>query len=61
MRRTRQRRRAGIIVVRNIEITKKHIDVMVTRNLLSPAETGDQDKLTTAVLRALDEWIVSAP
>ncbi len=56
MHRARQRRRAGIIVVRNIEITKKHIDEMVTRNLLSRAEIGDQDKLTTAVLRALNEW-----
>ena len=46
MHRARQRRRAGIIVVRNIEITKKHIDEMVTRNLLSRAEIGDQDKLT---------------
>ena len=52
MRRTRQRKRAGIIVVRNLEITKKHIDEMVTRNILSPAETGDQHKLAIAVRRA---------
>ncbi len=56
MHRARQRRRAGIIVVRNIEITKKHIDVMVTRNLLSRAEIGNQGKLTTAVRRALEAW-----
>ena len=59
MHRTRKRRRAGIIIVRNIEITKKHIGVLVARNFLSPAELCDQDKLATAVLRALDEWIGS--
>ncbi len=59
MRRMRQRRRAGIIVVRDLEITRKHIDVLVARNFLSPAELCDQDKLATAVLRALDEWIGS--
>ncbi len=60
MRRTRQRRRAGIVVVRNIEITKKHIGVLVARNFLSPAETGDQQKVAIAVRRALDAWIGSA-
>ncbi len=59
MHRTRQRRRVGIIVVRNIEITKKHIDVMITRNLLSRAEIGDQQKVASAVRRALDSWIGS--
>ncbi len=60
MHRTRKRRRAGIIIVRNIEITKKHIDVMITRNLLAPAEICDQQKVASAVRRALDSWIGSA-
>ena len=57
MRRTRQRRRAGIIVVCDLEITRKHIDVMITRNLLMPAGIGDQQQVASAVRRALDEWI----
>ena len=56
MRRTRRRKRAGIIVVRDLEITKKHIDVLVARNLLTPAKIGDQQKVALAVRRALDEW-----
>ena len=60
MHRARQRRRSGIIVVRDLEITKKHIDVMITRNLLARAEIGDQEKLASAVRRALDEWMGSA-
>ncbi len=59
MRRTRQRRRAGIIVVRDLEITRKHIDVLVARNLLMSAIFGDQQTVALAVRRALNEWIKS--
>ena len=59
MHRARQRRRSGIIVVRDLEITRKHIDVMITRNLLMPAEIGDQQQVANAVRRALDSWIGS--
>ncbi len=57
MHRARQRRHSGIIVVRDLEITKKHIDVMITRNLLAPAEICDQQKVARAVRRAIDAWI----
>ncbi len=60
MRRTRQRRHAGIIVVRDLEITRKHIDVLVARNILMPAKIGDQQKVASAVRRALDSWIGNA-
>ncbi len=56
MHRARRRRRAGIIVVCNLEITKNHIEVMVTRNLLSPSETGDQQKVANAVRRVINVW-----
>ncbi len=59
MHRTRKRRRAGIIIVRNIEITKKHIGVLVARNLLMPVKISDQQKVALAVRRALNEWIKS--
>ncbi len=59
MRRTRQRRRAGIVAVVNIEVTKEDIAQLVARNLLMPAEIGDQQKVALAVRRALNEWIKS--
>ena len=59
MRRTRQRRRAGIVAVVNIEITKEDIAQFVARNLLMPKEIGDQQQVASAVRRALDSWIGS--
>ncbi len=59
MRRTRQRRRAGIVAVVNIEITKEDIAQFVARNLLMPKEIGDQQQVASAARRALDSWIGS--
>lgn len=59
MRRTRQRRRAGIVAVVNIEVTKEDIAQFVARNLMMPTEIGDQQQVASAVRRALDAWIRS--
>ncbi len=59
MRRTRERRRAGIVAVVNIEVTKEDIAQFVARNLLMPKEIGDQQQVASAARRALDSWIGS--
>jgi hypothetical protein len=56
MRRTRERRRAGIIAVVSVEIRQQDLDKLVARNLISPEETDDREKIATAIRRALENW-----
>lgn len=54
MRRTRKRRRAGIIAVVSVEIRQEVVDWLVARNLISLEEMDDRKKLSTAIRRALE-------
>jgi len=54
MRRTRQRRRAGIVAVVSVEIRQEVVDWLVARNLISPEEIDDRKKIATAVSRVLE-------
>jgi len=56
MRRTRQRRRAGIIAVVNVEIRQEVVDWLVARNLISLEEADDRNKIAAAVQRELEIW-----
>ncbi len=53
MRRTRERRRVGIIVVVGVEITKRDVEQFVARNLLSRGDAHDREKIAIAVRRAV--------
>jgi ribosomal protein S25 len=56
MRKTRQRRRAGIIAVVSVEIRQEVLDHLVARNMISRDEIGDRAKISTAIGRILDDW-----
>ena len=56
MRRTRERRRAGIIAVVSVEVKQQDVNRLVARNLISSDETGDREKIAAAVRRVLENW-----
>jgi len=59
MRRTRERRRAGIIAVVGVEITKRDVEQFVARNLLSRGDAHDREKIAIAVRRAMENRLRS--
>ncbi len=59
MRRSRERRRAGILAVVRVEVHKRDVDVLVARHLLKAEDGTDREKLASAVRRALDAWQLS--
>jgi len=59
MRRSRERRRAGILAVVSVEVHKRDVDVLVARHLLTAEDGTDREKLASAVRRALDAWRLS--
>ena len=56
MRRTRERRCAGIIALVSLEIRQQDLDRLVARYLISPDESDDRKKIATAIRRALENW-----
>jgi hypothetical protein len=40
----------------SVEIRQQDLDKLVARNLISPEETDDREKIATAIRRALENW-----
>jgi hypothetical protein len=59
MRRTRERRRAGIIAVVGVEITKRDVEQFVGRNLLSRGDAHDREKIAIAVRQSKENRLRS--
>ena len=56
MRRTRERRKAGIVAVVNIEVTDRVANHLVARNLLAEGQIGDRARLADAIRGVLNSW-----
>lgn len=56
MQRSRDRRRAGIVAVVNVEITGEVAQGLVTRNLIREGDLRDRAKLAAAAREALVDW-----
>ena len=54
MRRTRQRRRAGLFGVVPLEVRRSEIEALVRRELLAPEDQADRLAIARAIGRLLD-------
>jgi len=53
MRRSRERRRAGVVAVVNLEVTEQDVTALITRNLLRKETCADRAELSRAIRAAL--------
>jgi hypothetical protein len=55
MRRSRERRRKGVVAIVHLEVTEQDVTALVTRNLLSSETGADRAELCRAIRTALTE------